>query len=76
MDVERPFVKKPLVPKKRNNPPKVPNKRFAMQNSLFNPMRHVLDAEPPEAEVDDVEEHIVYGAQNQDSGGPEPESRP
>ena len=72
MGIKRPFVEEPFIPKKRNNPPEVPDQGFPVQQSVGDTMGHVMVAKAPMTEIDIVEKDIVDDTKNTDPGGSKP----
>jgi hypothetical protein len=74
--VEWPLVKEPFVPQKRNDPPEVPDERFAFQHPFSNSSGHVMVAQTPVAEVQVIEKEVVQDGKQQDADGSGPEAGP
>ena len=64
MDIEWPFVEKPLVPKKRNNIAEIPEKRLAAEVSFGKLSLHMMDSQSPEPKIYYMVENITYNHQD------------
>ena len=72
MYVERPLVKKPLIPEQGNNPPEIPHKGFAVEE----PVCPVGIAKCPGAKVSVIVTNVVQDAEEKNAAGSEPEGPP
>src|SRR5208283_688327 len=64
VDIERPFVEKPFVPKQGDDIPEIPDKGLAVEVSFGEFSVHVMDSQSPVPKIYYIVDNITYNHQD------------